>query len=249
MHDLAVTGPARSARLTRAPEPGSVISDHHTILDGIGAVIFDFDGTLADTTPLHEQALREALQPYELRLDHDWYLQHAGLSIRDLLAQLAGARQLDHDEIIRRSRASLLATIDLTSAIGCVVALLRTARRAGLPCAIASGATRLLVLPGLKALGLTDEFAVVITREDVPLGKPDPGLYLEASRRLQVARGRCLAVDDAPDGVTAARAAGMRVITLRGGHLVSAEGRCDATGRDTTRPAADGTAPPSTTGA
>jgi phosphoribosylaminoimidazole-succinocarboxamide synthase len=197
--------------------------DHPAIPDGIEAVVLDFDGTLADTTPSHEQAPRAALQPHGLGLDPGWYLRHAGLSIRDLLAELPGARQLPHDEIIQQSRTHLLATVHYITPIDCVVTLLRAARRAGLPCAIASGASRLLVQPGLEALGLRAEFAAVIAREDVPRGKPAPDLYIEAARRLDVPPGHCLAVDDAPDGVTAARAAGMHVLTLAGGHLAPAD--------------------------
>jgi HAD superfamily hydrolase (TIGR01509 family) len=196
--------------------------DHPAIHDGIEAVVLDFDGTLADTTPSHEQALRAALQPHGLDLDHGWYLRHAGLSIRDLLAELPGARRLPHDEIIQQSRARLLATVRYMTPVDCVVTLLRAARRAGLPCAIASGASRLLVQPGLEALGLSAEFAAVVAREDAPRGKPAPDLYTEAARRLEVPPGRCLAVDDAPDGVTSARAAGMHVLTLAGGHLAPA---------------------------
>jgi beta-phosphoglucomutase-like phosphatase (HAD superfamily) len=196
--------------------------DHPAIRDGIEAVVLDFDGTLADTTPTHERALREALLPHGLDLDHGWYLRHAGLSIRDLLAGLPGARQLPHDEIIQQSRTRLLAAIRYIIPVGCVVTLLRAARSAGLPCAIASGASRLLVQPGLEALGLSAEFAAVVAREDAPRGKPAPDLYTEAARRLGIPAGRCLAVDDAPDGVTAARAAGMHVLTLAGGHLASA---------------------------
>jgi beta-phosphoglucomutase-like phosphatase (HAD superfamily) len=197
--------------------------DHPAIHDGIEAVVLDFDGTLADTTPSHEQALRAALQPHGLDLDHGWYLRHTGLSIRDLLAELPGARQLPHDEIIQQSRNCLLATVRYITAVDCVVTLLRAARRAGLPCAIASGASRLLVQPGLEALGLSAEFAAVVAREDAPRGKPAPDLYTEAARRLDVPPGRCLAVDDAPDGVTAARAAGMHVLTLADGHLAPAD--------------------------
>jgi beta-phosphoglucomutase-like phosphatase (HAD superfamily) len=185
-------------------------------------VVLDFDGTLADTTPSHEQALRAALQPHGLDFDHGWYLRRAGLSIRDLLAELPGARHLPHDEIIQQSRTHLLDTVRSITPVGCVVTLLRAARRAGLPCAIASGASRLLVQPGLEALGLSAEFAAVVAREDAPRGKPAPDLYIEAARRLGVPPGRCLAVDDAPDGVTAARAVGMRVLTLAGGHLAPA---------------------------
>jgi beta-phosphoglucomutase-like phosphatase (HAD superfamily) len=185
-------------------------------------VVLDFDGTLADTTPSHEQALRAALQPHGLDFDHGWYFRRVGLSIRDLLAELPGARHLPHDEIIQQSRTHLLATVRSITPVVCVVTLLRAARRAGLPCAIASGASRLLVQPGLEALGLSAEFAAVVAREDAPRGKPAPDLYSEAARRLDVPPGRCLAVDDAPDGVTAARAAGMHVLTLADGHLAPA---------------------------
>lgn len=197
--------------------------DHPAIHDGIEALVLDFDGTLADTTPSHEQALREALQPHCLDLDHGWYLRHAGLSIRDLLAELPGAQRLPHDEIIRQSRTHLLAAIRDITPVDCVATLLRAARHAGLPCAIASGGSRLLVQPGLEALGLSAEFDAVVAREDAPRGKPAPDLYIEAARRLGVPPGRCLAVDDAPDGVTAARAAGMHVLTLAGGHLAPAD--------------------------
>ncbi len=234
-HRPAAAGSAGSARITRSREPAPGLGDHLAMLDGIGAVVFDFDGTLADTTPSHEQALRAALQPHGLDLDHGWYLRHAGLSIRDLLAQLPGARHLPHDEIIQHSRTRLLATIHHITPIGSVVTLLRAARRAGLPCAIASGASRQLVQPGLEALGLKDEFAAVVAGEDVPCGKPAPDLYIEAARRLDVPPSRCLAIDDAPDGVTAARAAGMHVLTLTGGHLAPADGSGEQPGRTRAR--------------
>src|SRR5690606_30411658 len=128
----------------------------------------DFDGTLADTSPSHEQALRAALQPHGLDLDHEWYRRHVGLSIHDLLATLPGGRSLPHDEIVRQSRTHLLATVHSIAPIACVVSLLRVARRAGLRCAVASGASRLLVHPGIDALGLRREFSAIVAREDVP---------------------------------------------------------------------------------
>ncbi|MER6067053.1 HAD family phosphatase [Streptomyces sp. NPDC001792] len=187
--------------------------------DGVEALILDFDGTLADTSRRHEEALRAALQPYGVALDPDWYGRHVGLSIHDLLAALPGGRSLPHDEIVQRSRGHLRASVHTIKPIACVVELLQKARCAGVPCAVASGASRLLVDPGLDALGLKDAFAAVVRREDVIHGKPDPELFLRAARYLGVAPGRCLAVDDAPDGITSARAAGMQVITVIDGHL------------------------------
>jgi HAD superfamily hydrolase (TIGR01509 family) len=182
----------------------------------------DFDGTVADTTCGREQALRAALRPHGVRLDTGWYRRNVGLSIHDLLTALPGAEHLPHEEIIHASRTHLLATVRTISPIPCVLALLRAARRARLPCAVASGASRFLVEPGIDALGLAPLFATVVVREDAPRGKPAPDLYLEAARRLGVPLHACLAVDDAPDGIASARAAGMRVLTVVDGHLAPA---------------------------
>lgn len=201
------------------PHPDPAGTCMPAIPAGIKALVFDFDGTLADTTPSHEQALRAALKAHGVGLDHDWYRGHVGLSIHDLLDALPGGRHLPHEEIIAQSRAHLLATVHSITPVACVVALLRRARRAGLPCAVASGASRLLVHPGMHALGLTREFAAVVVREDVTKGKPAPDVYLLAARRLEVPPDRCLAVDDARDGVASARTAGMHVIMVIDGHL------------------------------
>ncbi|MFC5186810.1 HAD family hydrolase [Actinomadura harenae] len=202
---------------------GPAVSSELLISTGIQAVVFDFDGTLADTTPSNEQALRAALCGYGLDLDHGWYCAHVGLSIHDLLAVLPGGRDLPHEEIIRRSRTLLLASLHMLTPITGVVALLHDARRAGLRCAVASGASRVLVHPGLDALNLRHQFTAVVTREDVVRGKPAPDLYLTAARRLDVLPDRCLAVDDAPDGIAAARVAGMHAITISNGRPVAAD--------------------------
>jgi beta-phosphoglucomutase-like phosphatase (HAD superfamily) len=213
--------PAAGSSAHRCPRTtGSCVP---AIPDGIGGLVFDFDGTLADTTTSHEQALRAALHPYGLELDSTWYRGHLGLSINDLLAAIPGGRNLPHDVIIQRSRTRLLDAVDTITPVPCVVSLLRAARAARLPCAVASGASHLLVQPGIDALGLRDDFAVVVAREDVTRGKPAPDLLATAARRLGLPPQRCLAIDDAPDGITAARAAGMRVITVIGGHLASAD--------------------------
>jgi beta-phosphoglucomutase-like phosphatase (HAD superfamily) len=197
--------------------------DLHTIPADIEAVVFDFDGTLADTTRGHERALRAALRQFDVELDAAWYRQHVGLSIHDLLAELPAARGLPHDEIVRQSRAKLLAKLVTVTPIDCVVTLLRAARHAELPCAVASGASGSLVRPGLAALELTDEFSAIVAREDAARGKPAPDLYAEAARLLNVPAERCLAVDDAPDGVASARTAGMNALTVVDGHLASAD--------------------------
>jgi hypothetical protein len=109
-----------------------------------------------------------------------------------------------------------------------LLALVRRARARGLPCAIASAASRDLVHAGLSALGLAQEFSVVVTLEDVQRVKPAPDLYLEAARRLRIPPDRCLAIDDAPDGITAALTAGMTVLTVHGPDLAPIPLSCPA---------------------
>ncbi|MFC9585817.1 HAD family hydrolase [Streptomyces yangpuensis] len=210
--DLPLCSAGRGAGRSCAP----------SVPEAVQALVLDFDGVLGDTVGQHEDALRAALRPYGVALDSGWYRRHVGLSIHDLLAALPGGQSLPHDEIVQRSRGHLLASVNTLMPIPCVVELLRQTRRAGLPCAVASGASRLLVDPGLDALSLTDMFAAVVRREDVGRGKPDPELFLTAARRLGVAPEHCLAVDDAPDGIRSARAAGMHVITVIDGHLAPA---------------------------
>jgi HAD superfamily hydrolase (TIGR01509 family) len=202
--------------------PGCGRCLHPALTEGVRALVLDFDGTLADTTHSHEAALHAALASYGVDLDPDWYRQHVGLSITDLLAAHPAAERLPHEEVVHRSRARLLELISDITAIDCVLELLHTAHRAGLPCAVASGASRHLVGPGLTALGLDHMFAAVVTREDVTRGKPAPDLFTQAAIRLGIPPGRCLAVDDAPDGIAAARRAGMHVLTVTDRHLAHA---------------------------
>ncbi|HEX9358512.1 MAG TPA: HAD-IA family hydrolase [Streptosporangiaceae bacterium] len=185
------------------------------LLTGAGAVIADWDGTIADTREMNYRTLAAELACRGRALDRGWYDQHAGLAIHDLLAALPGNRPLPVAEIVAGSRRRLLAGASELKPIPGTLQLLRRARTSGLPCAIASGATRQLVHAGLDSLGLSEMFTVVVTREDVADAKPDPALYLEAARRLDVPAARCLAIDDAPDGIAAALAAGMTVLTVK----------------------------------
>jgi HAD superfamily hydrolase (TIGR01509 family) len=84
-----------------------------------------------------------------------------------------------------------------------------------LPMAVATGATRAILLKTLSAVNLTEKFAALVTADDVQHGKPAPDIFLESARRIGVAPGACLAFEDAELGLQSARAAGMRVIDIR----------------------------------
>jgi HAD superfamily hydrolase (TIGR01509 family) len=94
---------------------------------------------------------------------------------------------------------------------------------AGIPCGIGSSTEEKNVRLGLRKLGLETHFRVAVTAEQVQRGKPAPDVFLEVSRRLRIGPARCVVFEDAPAGVEAGRAAGMKVVgvatTHPGGHL------------------------------
>lgn len=192
-----------------------------TLLDGAAALIVDWDGTLADTRARNRAALDAALAPHRITVDPDWYDAHLGLGIEDLLRALPAAAPLPIGEVIAASRAALLAATrpGVLRAHPLVVDLVRAARAEGMPCAVASNAARVLVDAGLAALELRGLFAHVVAGEDAQRGKPDPELFLLAARCLGVPAADCVAVEDSPDGLAAARAAGMRVLRAHDGAL------------------------------
>jgi HAD superfamily hydrolase (TIGR01509 family) len=188
----------------------------HELLADVEAVIVDWDGTVVDSRQANFTALNDALRPYNVQVDRTWYREHAGLSIVDLLAEVVAVHgDLPITTIIAASRTQLLADIDQLRLVPVTIDLLNRARDRGIPCAVASNAIRPLVAGGISALQLGHLFAAIVTREDVRQGKPDPDPYLHAAALLRVRPRFCLAVDDAADGIAAARSAGMAVLTVR----------------------------------
>ena len=86
--------------------------------------------------------------------------------------------------------------------------------RGRVPLGVATGGARLVIEKTLQAVGLSDLFDEVVAAEDVEIGKPAPDIFLEAADRLDVAPGKCLALEDAPAGIMAAQRAGMTVLAV-----------------------------------
>ena len=207
--------------MTPLATPESIIAAYEP-----AALVFDFDGTLADSTELHEQSLRMALADHGISLDSGWYQAHTGLPIADLIGLLAGG--IDPapptTDIIAASRAWLSANLHQLRPIPAAVELAHFAHAQRLPCAVASNASHELVDPGLRALGLANLFVAVIAAEDVSMGKPHPEVFLHAAKRLDCPPQTCLAVEDSRPGLAAARAAGMKVLAVAAGKLLPTQG-------------------------
>lgn len=205
----------------------------------VSAIIFDFDGVLADTEDLHCAAFQRVARDRGLALSRDdYYHRLLGLPDHDCIAAFCAAagRPLQAGEIDRlvagkrRHFAELSATTDLYP--GVAVALRRLYGHFAL--AIASGAARDEIEAVLQRAGVVNLFGAVVAAEDVAAGKPAPDPFLRALDELNGRRARpfasreCVVVEDSPAGIAAARAAGMRCIAVTTSHDRAALGAADA---------------------
>lgn len=182
------------------------------------ALIFDFDGTIVDTEPLHEAALRAALEPFAIPVRTGMSI---GLSDEDAIAKACaehGASPLspsDVEKIFRAKVGAFTETLDPADVIvypGAAELFLAAARE--VPVAICTAAVRAEVVPLIDHLGLTDAMKVLVTADDVATQKPAPDGYLLACDRLGVAPPSAVAIEDSPSGVRSAVDAGIVTVAL-----------------------------------
>lgn len=184
--------------------------------EGTKALVFDCDGTLADTFAAHYRALSAALKVYGVGFAADFYAARVGLSRTNLLQAVREGTGIHFDaEAIAAQNAPLfLDNIDAVKAIPHTEALVRHYHGA-LKLGVCSGGQKAIVTATLKAIGLYEMFDTVVAFEDTGVGKPAPDLYLEACRRLGVAPHEAHAYEDSDEGIAAARAAGLSVSDVR----------------------------------
>lgn len=182
----------------------------------IQGLIFDCDGTLADTMPLHWKAWQLVTRKYELHFPEDRFYAMGGVPSRDILKMLSieQGRALDPVQASKEKESAYLETLHLVGPIHAVVGIAR-ANRGKLPMAVASGGTRFVIEKVLAHLGIRELFGAVVTSEDVAYQKPAPDIFLEAARRIGVDPKRCRAFEDTDLGLTAIRAAGMDAVDVR----------------------------------
>ena len=188
-----------------------------TMPAGYRGLIFDCDGTLVDSMPLHYQAWVTVLARHDLEFPEARFYEWAGLPIVEIIHRLAGAQGMDVDAVaIGVERDSYFHSLT-ESAMRPVEAVVDIARhyRGQHPMAVATGSTVASATASLKAIGVLDWFDAIISSQDVGRSKPAPDVFLVAAERIGVAPGECVAFEDGPAGMQAARAAGMQVIDVR----------------------------------
>jgi HAD superfamily hydrolase (TIGR01509 family) len=182
--------------------------------------IFDLDGTLIDSMPMHYEGWREALRTSGFRheFDEDFFYSLGGVPTAKIIEILNGRHgtSLDSAAVAHHKEQIYLKKLPRISRIEPVVEFARARVAAGRPAAVASGGGRPIVEAALRAAGIRDLFSVIATPEDVAHGKPAPDLFLLAGKKMGVAPWECLVLEDAEPGRQAAIAAGMDYVMIPG---------------------------------
>ena len=182
----------------------------------IDAVIFDKDGVLADSERLKARAWQRTLQPYSVQDGATWYLEHLGPS--DVaLADLAKETFLFHADpaevakVWRANYRSIEHSAEpITPNLLCLEQLARNYR-----IGVASSMDKVTIQSELERFGYLQHISACVSGEDVPNNKPAPDVYLAAAFALDARPSACVAIEDSPTGVSAAKAAGMFCIGYR----------------------------------
>ena len=185
----------------------------------IKALIFDCDGTLADTMPFHWQAWQVVTARHQVHFPEERFYSLGGVPSRDILKVLREEQSLSINplEVAKEKDEEYLKMLDHVEPIQEVVRIAH--EHAGkIPMAVASGGTRTTIGKVLRHLAIHELFAAVVTSEDVVNQKPAPDIFLEAARRLSVPPQFCRAYEDTDLGLRAIRAAGMDAVDVR--HLI-----------------------------
>ena len=181
------------------------------------AVIFDMDGVLVDSEPVIEEAARRGLAEYSVDARHEDFLPFVGAGEDRYIGGVAEKYGLAYKtEMKRRVYEIYLEIVDgMIRTYPGVVRVLQGLRAAGVRLALASSADRIKVEANLRAAGIPEAlFDALVSGEDVVNKKPAPDIFLEAARRLAIGPARCAVVEDAVNGVRAAKAAGMFCVAL-----------------------------------
>jgi mannitol-1-/sugar-/sorbitol-6-phosphatase len=184
------------------------------------AAVFDLDGTLVDSEPRSRVALQAMFTEYGVPFDEPLLQRFVGRRDPEVFAELGdlfpGHDPLDlAGAVVEQYR--LLGHLPIPALPG-AVDLITQIHQAGDPIALVTSAGRDHAVPALRRLGLLEMFGVIVTAEDIEIGKPHPEGYLKASKTLQVDPAHCVAFEDSPAGLSAAKAAGMYCVAVTTTH-------------------------------
>ena len=179
------------------------------------AYLFDCDGTLADTMPLHFKAWTTALSKWSCPFDEKLFYEWGGVPVVRIIERLNEQHGLAMPvaEVMRVREEAYFEYLPWIRAVPGVLEHVIDGQ-GRIPMAVVSGSPTFSVRKTLEALKISHCFDALVCAEDYEHGKPDPQPFLTASRRLGVAPSECLVFEDTPAGVASAKAAGMHWVRV-----------------------------------
>ncbi len=175
--------------------------------------IFDCDGTVVDSMPLHYRAWLAALKehgaPFEFT--EPYFYGSAGIAEADVTRNLnrEHGSNLDPDGVVRSKQRWFRQHMHELQPVAAIAAIIERLASLETPMAVASGSELVIVEPSLEIVGLRHHFDIIVTPELVERGKPAPDMFLLAAERMGVPPSSCLVYEDGQSGIQAAEAAGM----------------------------------------
>ena len=188
-----------------------------TLPPGTTGLIFDCDGTLADTMPVHYKAWLAMLEPFGLTFATKRFYELGGVPTSKIIHILADEQQIvveDVEAMTLQKEEHFVALLNDVQALAVVVDI-AAEYRGKLPMAVASGGYRDVVTKTLQKIGIDDWFDAKVCAEDTEQHKPEPDVFLEAARRLGVEPTNCVVFEDTDIGLEAAKRAGMLGVDVR----------------------------------
>ena len=180
------------------------------------ALIFDCDGTLTDSMPVHYLCWQKTMRSHGIEFAEERFYALGGMPSDKIVELLAGEAGLvlDCAAVAAQKEQAFLDTLHLLRPIAAVVEIANS-NRGKRKMAVASGGFRHVIEKQLRQVGIFDWFDALVTAEDTPRHKPEPDVFLEAARRLGATPKECLVYEDSDLGIEAARRAGMQWIDVR----------------------------------
>ncbi len=182
-----------------------------------GGLIFDCDGTLTDSMPVHYRAWKAAMDAIGIDFAEDRFYSMGGIPTAKIIQTLADEQsvEVDVDAAARDKERRFLQIADSVEAMPPILTIVDSLH-GRIPMAVASGGSRISVGNQLKQIGRDKTFGVVVTAEDTEKHKPHPDVFLEAARQLGVPPDHCLVFEDSDLGVEAAGRAAMDCVLIDG---------------------------------
>jgi beta-phosphoglucomutase-like phosphatase (HAD superfamily) len=182
----------------------------------IKGLIFDIDGTLADTMPAHYRASSKAAQHYGFEFPLDYFIKSAGtptIKVFQTLIELQGVFNVSAEEVSTLKEKYYLEEVPSILPIQYTMDIVKEFH-GKIPMSMGTGGTLEIAIPNIKQIGVDLYIGILVTAEDVTNHKPFPDTFLECAKRMNILPQYCLVFEDAINGFKAADAAGMEWIDV-----------------------------------